>query len=597
MGDNDSVNENDGLGQLIEPPAPNTMTSICGTIIPKASSFTSIAHRSKRGSPSAFPTSNSFEPASQRSFQTARSSLASYITAPSGPSSPWNNGPRGSREERIRVPKQYFLAPQNFAGVYEELLSGVVNLVMAHSNPASVGFFSQQEIKTIVGEQLSHFTNCRHERRTEVGLCIHRSTNDLLDRLVAYISSPDREILRNAIHNCFQLHLEANASIPGEVFSSAWLMFLNERGILLGSREELNWSGKGQHVEYHPEAREDAIPLKSEKILGYGQTAVIDRVKCRRIRLARKTIMCNRRLKKEDAVIEVEHLVKLQHAHIVRIVGTYTLRKDLAILVYPAAEWDLDKYMDELIEDAREEASCLQSRAKAIVTFFGCLSNAIAYIHGQNIKHMDIKPKNLLVRLVRADEYRIYVADFGIARYYKCAADSETDSPTSFTRAYAAPEVVHQDKRGFSADIFSLGCVFIELTATLFSCTDLCEDHDERQILLDLRKSDSGNPSFYANIDVVKIWYENMMNGKLDDTFDGKMFIVSRKAKDIIPKRSEAIFFIPKIVISREAGDIIPRMITESPDLRPSAPDLKEAMETHCCLRCDGGPEPFEAAT
>ena len=36
-----------------------------------------------------------------------------------------------------------------------------------------------------------------------------------------------------------------------------------------------------------------------------------------------------------------------------------------------------------------------------------------------------------------------------------------------FTRNYAAPEALDWDKRGFSADIFSLGCVFVEIAAAL----------------------------------------------------------------------------------------------------------------------------------
>jgi serine/threonine protein kinase len=43
----------------------------------------------------------------------------------------------------------------------------------------------------------------------------------------------------------------------------------------------------------------------------------------------------------------------------------------------------------------------------------------------------------------------------------------ETDGRASFTKRYAAPEVVKQDLRGRPADIFPLGCVYYELLATL----------------------------------------------------------------------------------------------------------------------------------
>jgi hypothetical protein len=93
----------------------------------------------------------------------------------------------------------------------------------------------------------------------------------------------------------------------------------------LDPMDELDWSGRGQHVEYKLEEEND-IPLKTEKILGHSATAIVDSVLCRRIRLARKRIRCSRRLSKEDAITEVEHLQRLNHSHIVRVVGPYTLK-------------------------------------------------------------------------------------------------------------------------------------------------------------------------------------------------------------------------------------------------------------------------------
>lgn len=355
-------------------------------------------------------------------------------------------------------------------------------------------------------------------------------------------------------------------------------MHLFNRGILLDVLQELDWSGRGQHVEYGPEDA-GAMPLVYERTLGHDQTAIVDSVRCRRIRLARKKITCNRRLKKEDVVVEVEHLLRLQHSHIVRVVGTYTFKQELAILLYPAAEWDLDKYMDDILDDSTgrsESSSNFGPAVQALVTFYGCLFNAVDFIHEQNIKHMDIKPKNLLVRMCKGKGYRIYIADFGIARAYTSAVDVETDSPTPFTRAYAAPEVVDQDKRGFSADIFSLGCVFMEMMATLSSC--LREARDERQILLEVRKTTSGTPAFYANIDAVARWYKLII-------YDPESNLRPRYNRDYGPSN-----------LPNEIVDIVPNMIAESSGSRPSASTLKDLTAVLCCSECHSGPEPFEAA-
>lgn len=141
------------------------------------------------------------------------------------------------------------------------------------------------------------------------------------------------------------------ASPSGEVFSSEWLEYLRSRGVLLDPAKELDWSGRGQHVEYEPWEGGN-IPLKAEKILGHSATAVVESVMCRRIRLARKQIRCSRSLSKEDAIVEVEHLNRVHNRHILRVVGTYTLRRDLFILLYPVCEWNLEEFMDDIVENS-----------------------------------------------------------------------------------------------------------------------------------------------------------------------------------------------------------------------------------------------------
>tara|TARA_R110002003_G_scaffold52_20_gene4500 strand:- start:2621 stop:4060 length:1440 start_codon:yes stop_codon:yes gene_type:complete len=365
--------------------------------------------------------------------------------------------------------------------------------------------------------------------------------------------------------------LQERDSTP-QVFSSEWLDHLRSRGLILHPRDELDWSGRGQHVEYST-VSEKAIPLKVEGLLGHSATAVVESVMCRRIRLARKKIRCTRPLHKVDYIAEVEHLHRLQHAHILRVVGTYTHRKDLAILLYPVAPWNLDEFMDELLDtDSRVNADVLQfgtwrnrTAAKALRISFGCLTHALAFIHSKNVKHMDIKPKNILIRPMNPSysSYKIYIADFGIARSYKSANDAETDSPISFTRTYAAPEVVQQDTRGFSADIFSLGCVFLEMLATLVSKPS----RNERQSLSDIRTSSSRDSSYHANLDAIQAWYQHLFGAGVPDA-----------------GMPEDIFYL------------VPRMIEHLPDQRPAVTELSAKLSTLHCSRCDDGPEPFEAA-
>jgi serine/threonine protein kinase len=380
----------------------------------------------------------------------------------------------------------------------------------------------------------------------------------------------------------------------GPVFTSEWMKHLDARGLL---NHELDWSGRGEHVEY-TSREENKIPLRSERILGHGQSAIVDCVRCRRIQLARKTIYCSRSLKKTQAILEVEHLHKLQHSHVVRVVGTYTIDRRLAILLYPVARWSLGEFMEEVSQRSRvlritsgvDVWDCPSTQAwlgtDALTTFFGCISNAVAFIHQQNIRHMDFKPGNFLVRPTQrhygshlplfASAYKVYVADFGIAKAYKSAADSETESRIpSYTRRYAAPEIVDQERRGFSSDIFSVGCIFVEMLATILSYSH----HDEWNRLQALLCNNAGSiesPSFpyHLNIDDTRQWLEEARE---------RHFRSSRSSPALAR-------------VSTEFLDLLPKMLRPRPIHRPTGAELQTATRSLQCAQCNTGPEPFEAA-
>ncbi|KAF1836863.1 kinase-like protein, partial [Decorospora gaudefroyi] len=105
-----------------------------------------------------------------------------------------------------------------------------------------------------------------------------------------------------------------------------------------------------------------------------------------------------------------------------------------------------------------------------------CLTSAVAFIHGRTTKHMDIKPQNILIREIGSSPFdpgwRVYLADFGLSRSFTSQDHSQTDGPTSRTPRYCAPEVYKSERRGRSADIFSLGCVFLEIL-TVYRRKDL----------------------------------------------------------------------------------------------------------------------------
>lgn len=356
-----------------------------------------------------------------------------------------------------------------------------------------------------------------------------------------------------------------------QTFSSQWLHLLRTHDLILDPKEALDWSGRGQHVEY-PLKDQGRIPLVLKGNLGFGASGIVDRVRCRRIDLARKTIRCIRRLTREEAVKEVSHLQQLQHRHIIRLVGTYMLNKNLSILMYPATEYSLDGVLDLVHEKlSRFQVSAIYRYAlcSRLLRLIACLINAVAFIHAQNTKHMDIKPNNILVDFSTEDySTKVYITDFGIARSYQSTEESFTDSPISYTRIYAAPEVAQQTIRGPPADIFSLGCVFAEILATLLSTEGDCQQEQLRQI----RNGGTDN-SYHANVTNVIGWYESL--------------------KDV---QRLCLCHLGDQCYHRWAH-ILPKMLSIRPEDRPAALELKQHTQQFACGSCDDGPEPFKAAT
>ncbi|KAJ9642032.1 hypothetical protein H2199_005247 [Coniosporium tulheliwenetii] len=362
--------------------------------------------------------------------------------------------------------------------------------------------------------------------------------------------------------------------------------------------EEFDWSGRGQHVEYV--AGEDhSIPLQVEGLLGHSK-AVVERVRCRRIILARKTIRCSPRISKEEALQEVEHLQRLSHSHIVRLVGTYIIARNLYILMYPAAEYDLDGFLvsiqDELLDPIQSPQQILEMSEKqfALTRFFGCLASAVRYVHSSNTKHMDIKPKNIIVKAKpsgcspagsdRVLKYKVYLTDFEIARTYECALDSETDTPISCSRPYAAPEVVLQTIRGFKSDVFSLGCVFAEMVATVYSTSE----DDYRQ---QLREMLHGDTSYQAHIEDVRKYVRTLLNSPTSNSLWVSYinnFVV--RTSGFSQEMSSALFI-------DAFSAVFPLMLDHNPARRPDAKQLTELFGWAglICGRCKEGPDPFEA--
>lgn len=296
------------------------------------------------------------------------------------------------------------------------------------------------------------------------------------------------------IHENEPMHVELSA--PLKQLRDEYHAALLQHEILQPFDKELNWSGKGQHVAFLPK---ESVPLEMLANLGSSITAKVDKVRCRRIALAKKSMRCTRQWTIADALREVYHLQNLRHFHIVQLVGSYLQGRNFSILMYPVADCHLGTFLEDTADSGGFAHKMFLSRSLA------CLASAVGYVHEHTTKHMDIKPQNILVREINSPEWRIYLADFGLSRSFSSESHSQTDGPTSRTPRYCAPEVFQYESRGRSADIFSLGCVFCEI---LTVCAGF-----HPQEFADFRRGDGNDESFHSNLPRVLDWMEERVNG------------------------------------------------------------------------------------
>jgi serine/threonine protein kinase len=156
------------------------------------------------------------------------------------------------------------------------------------------------------------------------------------------------------------------------------------------------------------------------------------------------------------------------HIHIIQVWGTYICDRELGILLSPVANGgDLGAYLARVFESGMtSEHEIILNRA------FGCLTNGLAYIHKLTIRHKDIKPQNILIH-----DGRVIYTDFGISFDADQQDTTTIGYPGAFTRRYCAPEVQDWAERNRKSDVYSLGCVFVEILDALepkigFRCMD-----------------------------------------------------------------------------------------------------------------------------
>jgi hypothetical protein len=220
-------------------------------------------------------------------------------------------------------------------------------------------------------------------------------------------------------------------------------------------------------IETHSHVDDGDAFFHNKQKLGAGGSGFVDSVVCKftGIEYARKKIPrpSNIALSDQQTFIEFEQelaaLKRLRnYPHMVQYIASYTDYKSLAFIMTPIADYDLRDFLEGLgpNQDRIADRGLLQE-------FFGCLATATRTLHGCQIRHMDIKPSNILIK-----GRTVLFCDFGISRDWSGTSGDTTQGPIyKKTTKYCSPEVDDGQQRNKASDIFSLGMVYLEMISVL----------------------------------------------------------------------------------------------------------------------------------
>ncbi|KAI9683436.1 MAG: hypothetical protein M1829_005508 [Trizodia sp. TS-e1964] len=216
---------------------------------------------------------------------------------------------------------------------------------------------------------------------------------------------------------------------------------------------------------------------------------------------ARKSVTCSSQAHKDTLVGEIRRCKELQHPAIVRIVCSYAQEEKVGVVMTPLASCNLDDYL-RLPFDA--------IRPDLMRSWLSDLTTGLDYIHSNNIRHRNIKPKKFII-----DGDRIMFSLFGITTNPPELVDQPLDNAALF---YVAPEAVSRTKRiRSSADVFALGCILLEIM-TVVKRQSLAKLRTIRGTTTILNSPGSPEPGSHADLKPIARWAEELIAVPLNDS-------------------------------------------------------------------------------
>ncbi|KAL7907155.1 kinase-like domain-containing protein [Trichoderma velutinum] len=241
------------------------------------------------------------------------------------------------------------------------------------------------------------------------------------------------------------------------------------RSILDETLASLSTESRIHNREHIEVSKPELIPYRHIDNLGLGASAIVDRVEHTATAKVYARKQYRIKLSQDSDYVKWQFLNEVQimkrvsgHHHMIRYVASYICGRELSFIFEPVAD---SGSLATLLQNIRDSGEPNLEEQRILLHSLGCLASGLAFIHEKTIRHKDIKPENILVH-----RGKVMYADFGVSFDGSGLGSSTTTGiPDGFSRRYCAPEVVARSPgpRNERTDIFSLGCVYAEILATL----------------------------------------------------------------------------------------------------------------------------------
>jgi hypothetical protein len=151
-----------------------------------------------------------------------------------------------------------------------------------------------------------------------------------------------------------------------------------------------------------------------------------------------------------DIEAEVTLLQDLRHEHIVGYLGSERVKESFCVY--------LEYLPGGSVSSIHQRLGALPD--PVVRRYMRQVVKGIAYLHSHNILHRDIKGANLLV----SRDGTVKLSDFGCSKKYEDPVNqSEMLTSVRGSLPWMAPEVLKQSGYGRKADIWSIGCLALEM--------------------------------------------------------------------------------------------------------------------------------------